>query len=77
MNPSKWHMIFLWTLSLLCMGSLLGCVVILYAQCVPAVSQWNFDVQGKCISKWVLVDYAIFAGGSFYMHQVFAIPTIF
>ncbi|CAH0047753.1 unnamed protein product [Clonostachys solani] len=63
MNPNKINKICLWAASSLCMATLLGCVVILYAQCTPAYSQWNFDVAGTCISKWVLVDYAIFAGG--------------
>ncbi|KAG9253062.1 uncharacterized protein F5Z01DRAFT_172050 [Emericellopsis atlantica] len=62
--PSKWHRIFLWALSILCVAALLGCVVILYAQCSPAESLWNFSITDKtCIDKWVLVDYAIFAGG--------------
>ncbi|CAG9984040.1 unnamed protein product [Clonostachys byssicola] len=63
MNPNKYNKIALWAVSSLCFATLLGCVVILYAQCTPAYSQWNFDVAGSCISKWVLVDYAIFAGG--------------
>uniref|UniRef100_A0A8H7K8U6 Rhodopsin domain-containing protein n=1 Tax=Bionectria ochroleuca TaxID=29856 RepID=A0A8H7K8U6_BIOOC len=63
MNPNKFNKICLWAVSGLCLATLLGCVVILYAQCTPAYSQWNFDVAGTCISKWVLVDYAIFAGG--------------
>lgn len=64
LNPDKWHKIFLWIMALLCFGSLLGCIVILFAQCSPAKSQWDFSITEKtCIDKWVLVDYAIFAGG--------------
>ncbi|KAI6778592.1 uncharacterized protein J7T54_003371 [Emericellopsis cladophorae] len=62
--PRKWHRIFLWTLALLCVGAQLGCVVILYAQCSPTESLWNFSITEKtCIDKWVLVDFSIFAGG--------------
>jgi hypothetical protein len=68
LNPDRWHKIFLWIMALLCFGSLLGCIVILFAQCSPAKSQWDFSITEKtCIDKWVLVDYAIFAGGSFYI----------
>ena len=63
MNPGKPHKIFLWTIGIICNLSLVGCVVILFAQCKPVESQWNFAIEGECISKWVLVDYAIFAGG--------------
>jgi len=64
LNPNRWHQIFLWILASLCTGALLGCVVILFAQCSPAESQWNFAITDKtCIDKWILVDYAIFAGG--------------
>ncbi|KAI9898884.1 hypothetical protein N3K66_005345 [Trichothecium roseum] len=63
MNPSHAHKCFLWGLSGLCLGVLFGCVVILYAQCTPASSQWDFSVTEKqCISKMILVYYAIAAG---------------
>jgi hypothetical protein len=43
---------------------LLICVVILFAQCQPARSQWDFAITDKtCWSPYVLVDFAIFAGG--------------
>lgn len=64
--PEPWHRIFLWVLTSTCFGALLGCVVILFAQCSPADSQWDFSITEKtCIDKWVLVNYAIFAGGEF------------
>lgn len=63
MNPRKPHKIFLWLLGIICNLSLIGCVVILFAQCKPVESQWDFSIKGECIDKWVLVDYAIFAGG--------------
>lgn len=64
MNLSKWHKIFLWALSLLSMAALIGCVIILYAQCTPVSSQWDFSIKGKCISPWILINYSIFAGGA-------------
>lgn len=63
MNPGPKHRIFLWCSASASALILFGCVIILYAQCTPSRSQWNFDVKGTCWSKWVLVDYAIVAGG--------------
>ena len=64
MNPSRAHRIFLWILAVWCNISLLGCVVVLFGQCTPASSQWDFSITEKtCWSPWVLVDYAIYAGG--------------
>ncbi|KAF4452103.1 hypothetical protein F53441_5036 [Fusarium austroafricanum] len=63
MNPGRIHKIFLWGLAGCCMLSLVGCIVILFAQCTPAESQWTFSITDKkCWSPWVLVNFAIFAG---------------
>ncbi|KAF2453059.1 hypothetical protein BDY21DRAFT_388291 [Lineolata rhizophorae] len=63
MNPSKLHRIWLWFMTSMCALILFGCVIILYAQCTPSRSQWDFSITDKtCWSPWVLVDYAIFAG---------------
>ncbi|KAL2755541.1 hypothetical protein ACRALDRAFT_1071199 [Sodiomyces alcalophilus JCM 7366] len=62
MNPSRWHTIFLWTLTGLCNVVLMGCTVILFAQCQPSKSQWDFSVPGVCWDRWILVSYAIAAG---------------
>lgn len=63
MNPSPAHRAFLWCSASASALILFGCVIILYAQCTPSRSQWNFNIKGECWSKWVLVDYAIVAGG--------------
>ena len=66
LNPGKWHRVFLWSLSGLCVVALLGCIVILFGQCSPSASQWDFSITPDyCWSKWVLVNYAIFAGCQF------------
>ena len=62
MNPSRFHKMFLWFLGGLCMLSLIGCVGLLFGQCQPVRSQWDFTVEPQCISKWVLVWFAIYAG---------------
>lgn len=63
MNTSRIHRIFLWTMTSLCLLSLLGCIIILFAQCTPAKSQWDFSIKGKCWDPWVLVHYSMYAGG--------------
>ena len=62
-EPKTAHKWFLWISSCLTVLILFGCVIILYAQCTPARSQWDFEVEGTCWSPWVLVNYATFAGG--------------
>ncbi|TPX13554.1 uncharacterized protein E0L32_006025 [Thyridium curvatum] len=63
LNPSRVHRIILWCIGVLCILSLLGCVVVLFAQCTPASSQWDFSITDKkCFDKWILVNYAIYAG---------------
>lgn len=64
MNPSRGHAVFLWSMTDGCLLILLGCVVILFAQCTPTRSQWDFTVKGTCWSPWVLVYYAIVAGST-------------
>ncbi|RYN92430.1 hypothetical protein AA0120_g4874 [Alternaria tenuissima] len=61
-NPSKRHKIILWSISGGCLIILFGCVIIIFAQCTPTRSQWDFSVQGTCWSPWILIYYAIVAG---------------
>lgn len=63
LNASRAHTIFLWALTTWCCVSLMGCIVILFAQCTPSRSQWDFNVKGKCWDPWILVYYAMYAGG--------------
>ncbi|KAL2017579.1 hypothetical protein VTK56DRAFT_1952 [Thermocarpiscus australiensis] len=58
LNPSRWHRIFLWALAGVCNLILIGCVIILFAQCDPSASQWDFSLtpQAKCWDKWILVS---------------------
>jgi len=64
LNPSRWHRIFLWLLAGVCQLALLGCVIILFAQCQPSAAQWDFSLTptATCWDKWILVNYSIFAG---------------
>lgn len=62
MNPSRKHQIFLWFISIGCVVLLLGCIALLFGQCTPSRSQWDFSVKGKCWNPWILVYYSIGAG---------------
>ncbi|WYZ35712.1 hypothetical protein EsH8_X_000359 [Colletotrichum jinshuiense] len=62
LNPSKWHKRFLWALSILCVTNLVGFIIIIFAQCQPARSQWDSSVPGTCWSKWILVSFATYSG---------------
>ncbi|KAL2174026.1 uncharacterized protein P884DRAFT_250811 [Thermothelomyces heterothallicus CBS 202.75] len=78
MNPSRLHSIFLWFLAIFCQLSLMGCVGILFGQCTPTRSMWDFSVKGKCINPWILVNYSIYAGSfSGFVDLYFAVyPSI-
>ncbi|KXJ96170.1 hypothetical protein Micbo1qcDRAFT_201487 [Microdochium bolleyi] len=67
LNPTRAHQIFLWAIVTLSGLGLCGCMVILYAQCRPARSMWDFSVTDKsCWNIWILINYsrcmAVFAG---------------
>lgn len=64
MNPSRKHRIWLWSMTIGGGLIILVCVAILYAQCDPPKAMWIVTIKNsKCWSPWILVDYAIFAGG--------------
>jgi hypothetical protein len=63
MNPSTRHRIFLWFLgiSVFIFGSM--CFIIMYSQCVPVYSQWDFSITEKtCWDPMILVNFSIFTG---------------
>jgi len=64
MNPSGRTKIFLWALTCVSGLFIVGCVIILYAQCDPPKALWDSTVENpKCWDPTILVDYSIFAGG--------------
>ncbi|KAK3489923.1 hypothetical protein B0T13DRAFT_405400 [Neurospora crassa] len=63
LNPARWHRVFLWVLVSTCQVAILGCAVILFAQCTPSRAQWDFSITNvKCWSPWLLVRYSMVAG---------------
>ncbi|KAI7773404.1 hypothetical protein LA080_011059 [Diaporthe eres] len=62
MNPSRIHRIVLWGMASLCVFNLFLCVVFHFAQCTPAASQWDFSLERKCWSPWILIWWATWSG---------------
>lgn len=62
MNPSRIHKIALWGMASLCVFNLFLCVVFHFAQCTPAASQWDFSLERKCWSPWILIWWATWSG---------------
>lgn len=62
MNPSRIHKIIMWGMAWLCVFNLFLCVVFHFAQCTPAASQWDFSLERKCWSPWILIWWATWSG---------------
>jgi len=63
LNPPHRTRLALWSLTGLSAVLILGCVIILFAQCQPSRALWTVTLTtAKCWSPWVLIDYAIVAG---------------
>lgn len=65
MNPSRIHRIVLWGMASLCVFNLFLCVVFHFAQCTPAASQWDFSLERRCWSPWILIWWATWSGCEF------------
>lgn len=77
MNPSRIHRIVLWGMASLCVFNLFLCVVFHFAQCTPAASQWDFSLERRCWSPWILIWWATWSGCEFVMppgsfHEMFS-----
>lgn len=58
LNPSRSHLIWLWSMCIICLVTQMGAVGIVFGQCQPLRSQWDFSVPADfCLSKWILVHY--------------------
>ncbi|KAK7954107.1 hypothetical protein PG996_014993 [Apiospora saccharicola] len=59
LSPGKIHRRILWGSAISCLGFMLGCNVIMFAQCTPSRSQWDFTLKKEhCWDRWVLVNYS-------------------
>lgn len=64
LNPSRRHLIWLWFISVFNLVLLLASVGLVFGQCTPSRSQWDFSVPAKyCWNKWDTVHYTQAACG--------------
>ena len=58
LNPSRLHLIWLWSISIFNLLILLGCLGMVFGQCYPSKSQWDFSVVAEyCWDKQYTVVY--------------------
>ncbi|RYC65170.1 hypothetical protein CHU98_g1045 [Xylaria longipes] len=58
LNPSRPHRIWLWSICGFNLLALLGSIGLIFGQCQPSNSQWDFSVPARfCWDKWYTVDY--------------------
>ncbi|KXH66207.1 integral membrane protein [Colletotrichum salicis] len=61
LNPSPWHRMFLWALSLFCLLNLTANMILLFTHCQPTRSQWDFSFIWSLLGQ---VDTGLFC----YLH---------
>lgn len=67
LNPSRFHLRWLWFMAISCLITMMGSVAIAFSQCQPTRSQWDFSVVPDfCWSKWILVKYSWGSCGQYY-----------
>ncbi|KAI6087249.1 hypothetical protein F4821DRAFT_116399 [Hypoxylon rubiginosum] len=58
LNPSRSHLIWLWFMCIFCLLTMMGSVGMVFGQCQPSNSQWDFSVPARfCWDKWIPVNY--------------------
>lgn len=78
LNPSRYHRIFLWVLVTTCQVAILGCAIILFAQCTPTYAQWDFSVTPTSRwDPWFLVKYSMVAGCKYRFLVTISVPSQF
>lgn len=61
LQPSRWHRIVMWVVSMLYLLLSAGMLVINFAQCSPAAAQWE-GAGGTCWDRQITVDYSMTLG---------------
>ncbi|KAK6860412.1 hypothetical protein PG995_004048 [Apiospora arundinis] len=54
--PTRFHLVLLWTITGMAFILLSGCYIILFVQCTPIQSQWDFSIKGKCLDPQILAN---------------------
>lgn len=61
LDPTRWHKMIMWIVSILYLLLAVGMLVINFAQCTPAAAQWG-GAPGYCWDRKITVDYAMTLG---------------
>ncbi|KAK7983574.1 major facilitator superfamily transporter [Apiospora arundinis] len=54
--PTRFHLVLLWTITGMAFILLSGCYIILFVQCTPIQSQWDFSIKGECLDPQILAN---------------------
>lgn len=64
MNPRRYHLWFLWGITILCLLTHIAVPGLHFGRCVPVASIWDEHVLGRCFDPNIIVDYSIYGGGN-------------
>lgn len=63
----KWHKVLLWFI-IISMNLVMDlCAILFVVKCIPVEGNWNTSINAKCWPIEAVNNYAIFAGGKFYL----------
>ncbi|KAF5521748.1 hypothetical protein CGCA056_v007320 [Colletotrichum aenigma] len=62
MNPRRYHLWFLWGITILCLLTHIAVPGLHFGRCVPVASIWDEHVLGRCFDPNIIVDYSIYGG---------------
>ena len=67
LNTGKTHRRIMWVISVVYFLIMLGMVIINFAQCTPAATQWGGS-KGKCWPRVITMAYAFLSGSMSFSH---------
>jgi hypothetical protein len=68
LNPGRYQTVFLWSLGIICFISTGINNMLLFLQCIPVASAWDFSIKEKqCWDPIHLENYAIYSAGNVYL----------
>ena len=76
LNPGDWHRRAMWAVSVFYFLISVGMLVINFAQCSPAATQWG-KAKGTCWDRKITVAYALLLGGEFAAVFIFPPKLVF
>ncbi|KAL0932194.1 uncharacterized protein CTRU02_213147 [Colletotrichum truncatum] len=62
MNPARYHLWFLWGITVLCLLTHIIVPGLHFGRCVPVQAIWDNTISAKCFDANITVDYSIYGG---------------